>query len=77
MIVLFFFVVLICLAIAGIIFIAEMIFAFWMVAAAIALLVLVFRLLQGQRGEQLWRKPFSRRLRPKKPPSQAAYSNRR
>jgi hypothetical protein len=81
MLVVFFYVILISLAICGGIVIGCFIAAIWIAAVIIDAFVLLFRLATGQRGEQLWRNPFSRRItatteRAAKT-TQAAYSNRR
>ncbi len=76
MIVFLFYVMVICFAIMSLIVLALFYAAFWFVAIVVGLCVIVYRLARGQRGEQLWRDPFSRRLREKRT-SQAACSNRR
>lgn len=79
MIIVFFYIVLLCLAVMGVLAIVCFFIALWMIAVLIDLIVMGTRLVRGQRGDELWRDPFSVRLvhrSPKKIP-QAAYSNRR
>lgn len=79
MIVVFFYIILLCLAFMGLLAIACFIAAMWIAAVIIDLIVMSIRLARGQRGDELWRNPFSRRLihrTPRRTP-QAAYSNRR
>lgn len=79
--ILFWYVLLIALAICGLIAIGCFIAAIWIVAVVIDAFVLLFRLAGGQRGEQLWRNPFSRRIttttKKAARTTQTTYSNRR
>lgn len=79
--ILFWYVLLIALAICGLIAIGCFIAAIWIAAVIIDIFVLLFRLATGQRGELLWRNPFSKRIttttKKAARTTQAAYSNRR
>jgi hypothetical protein len=76
----FWYVLLIALAICGLIAIGCFIAAIWIAAVIVDVFVLLFRLASGQRGEQLWRNPFRRRIttttKRAASTTQAAYSNR-
>lgn len=79
MFVVFFYIILLCLAFMGVLAIVCFFIALWMIAIVIDLIVMGSRLARGQRGDELWRDPFSVRLVhrvPMKVP-QAAHSNRR
>lgn len=79
MFVIFYYVVIVYLALMGIILFAMFYVAMWVVAAVIAILVWAFRVIRGQRGEQLWRRPFTPPTISgvKRAVSQAQYSDRR
>jgi hypothetical protein len=62
MFLIFFYISLICLALMGALAIACFVIALWMIAIIVDLFVLGYRLLDGQRGAQLWRDPFSKRI---------------
>jgi purine-cytosine permease-like protein len=77
--ILIWYVLLICMAVMGVIALAAFYVAMWIVAIIAALVIYAARFASGQRGEQLWRKPFSPRIKIKLPAaiSQARFSNRR
>lgn len=54
------YVLLISLAVVGIVVIACLYVAMWLAAIVAAVGVFAFRFASGQRGDQLWRKPFTR-----------------
>jgi hypothetical protein len=73
------YVLLIWFALMGVIALALFYVAMWIVAAFAAAVMIGLRAARGQRGNQLWRKPFTPRLKITIPAtiSQARYSNRR
>jgi hypothetical protein len=77
--ILIWYVLLICLAVMGVIALAALYVAMWIVAIIAAIVIFAVRFVSGQRGEQLWRRPFSPRIKIKLPAviSQAHFSNRR
>jgi 1,4-dihydroxy-2-naphthoate octaprenyltransferase len=66
-------------AICGVIVLVALYVATWSLAIILALFVWAYRLARGQRGSQVWRRPFTPRLRAKIPRAipQARYSARR
>jgi hypothetical protein len=73
------YVLLIWLAICGLIAIACLYIAMWIVAIFAAAVMMGLRAVRGQRGDQLFRQPFTPRIKLKIPAavSQARYSDRR
>jgi hypothetical protein len=73
------YVLLIWLAICGLIAFACVYIAMWIVAILAAVMMIGLRAARGQRGNQLWRKPFTPGRRFKIPPAvpQARWSDRR
>jgi hypothetical protein len=67
------------LALCGLIVIACLYIAMWIVAILAAVVMIGLRAARGQRGDQLWRKPFTPRLKLKIPAvaAPARYSDRR
>jgi hypothetical protein len=76
---LIFYVLLIWFALMGVIVLALFYVAMWIAAALAAAAMIGLRAARGQRGNQLWRKPFTPRLKITMPAtiSPAKYSNRR
>jgi hypothetical protein len=77
--ILIWYVLAIWLAICGLIVVACLFIALWTVAILAAVAMTGLRAARGQRGDQLWRKPFTPRLPfkvPHKTP-QARFSDRR
>jgi hypothetical protein len=73
------YVLLIWLAICGLIAFACVYLAMWIVAIFASVVMIGLRAARGQRGDQLWRKPFTPRLKLRIPAavSPARYSDRR
>lgn len=79
MIVVFWYVVLLWLALCGLIILACLYVAMWTVAGAVAIVMILIRAARGQRGDEMLRQPFTPRFPRliKRPVPQAKYSNRR
>lgn len=79
MIIIFWYFMLIVLAMCGLMVLAIFWILQWLVAITIAVVLFLIRRISGQRGDELWRDPFSPRppLGASKPIPQARWSNRR
>jgi hypothetical protein len=77
--ILIWYVLLACLAVSGLVVLACFYIAMWLVAIVAAFAVFTFRFVSGQRGDQLWRKSFTPRLKINVPAaiSQMRFSDRR
>jgi hypothetical protein len=64
-------------AILGAVVIACFYIAMWLVAIVVALGVFAFRLASGQRGDQLWRRPWTPHIKTPAAISQMRISDRR
>jgi hypothetical protein len=73
------YILLLWLAVCGIVVIACFYLALWIVAIFAAVVMIGIRAARGQRGDQLFRKPFTPRIKLKRPAavSQARFSDRR
>jgi hypothetical protein len=70
------YVLMLWLALCGLVVIACLYVAMWLVAIVAAVAMIGFRLARGQRGDDLWRMPFKPHVPGRPAVRQALYSDR-